>query len=262
MDLAMPGELGTAYTSFSQKARAITEGWGKNELFCPNCSSDRLDPLPNNAKAADYSCPQCKVRTQLKGKAGKFGRRISDGEYKTFLGELRAGRTPDLLLVEYHRASWTVSGAVLVPRFALTESAIIARKPLSAKARRAGWQGCNISLDNVPQLARISLVADGVCRRTADVRADYARLRPLDETQRETRGWTLDVLRVVENFGAREFTNADVYAYAPALEQLHPGNRHVTDKIRQQLQVLRDLGLLIHAGRGCWRNVAPAAARW
>jgi type II restriction enzyme len=37
------------------------------------------------------------------------------------------------------------------------------------------------------------------------------------------------------------------------LEKLHPDNRHVKDKIRQQLQVLRDAGLLIHLGRGEWR---------
>jgi Dam-replacing HTH domain len=28
---------------------------------------------------------------------------------------------------------------------------------------------------------------------------------------------------------------------------------YIKDKIRQQLQVLRDLGLLIHLGRGEWR---------
>jgi type II restriction enzyme len=37
------------------------------------------------------------------------------------------------------------------------------------------------------------------------------------------------------------------------LEQLHPDNRHVRDKIRQQLQVLRDLGFLLHVERGVWR---------
>jgi len=37
------------------------------------------------------------------------------------------------------------------------------------------------------------------------------------------------------------------------LEKLHPDNRHVRDKIRQQLQVLRDAGLLLHVERGIWR---------
>jgi type II restriction enzyme len=51
----------------------------------------------------------------------------------------------------------------------------------------------------------------------------------------------------------REFTNEDVYAFARELEKLHPDNRHIRDKIRQQLQVLRDAGLLIHVGSGVWR---------
>jgi hypothetical protein len=52
---------------------------------------------------------------------------------------------------------------------------------------------------------------------------------------------------------ANEFTNEDVYAFTRELEQLHPDNRHVKDEIRQQLQVLRDAKLLIHAGSGLWR---------
>jgi type II restriction enzyme len=36
-------------------------------------------------------------------------------------------------------------------------------------------------------------------------------------------------------------------------EELHPDNRHVKDKIRQQLQVRRDAGLLLHVERGWWR---------
>ncbi len=49
------------------------------------------------------------------------------------------------------------------------------------------------------------------------------------------------------------FTTTDVYAFERELEKLHPDNRHVRDKIRQQLQVLRDLGLLLHVERGVWR---------
>ena len=152
-----------------------------------------------------------------------------------------------------------VRGVVLIPRFALPESAVIPRRPLGPTARRAGWQGCNLSLVNVPPLARIPLVTDGQGRPSTAVRADYARLRPLAETGFGLRGWTLDVLRIVQGFGAAEFTNADVYGHAPELERLHPGNRHVTDKIRQRLQALRELELIEHIGRGRWRNAATPA---
>ncbi|MGO9588081.1 MAG: hypothetical protein ACLP2Y_18035 [Limisphaerales bacterium] len=53
--------------------------------------------------------------------------------------------------------------------------------------------------------------------------------------------------------GRGTFTTADAYAFTRELEQLHPDNRHVRDKIRQQLQVLRDTGLLIHVGPAVWR---------
>ena len=50
-----------------------------------------------------------------------------------------------------------------------------------------------------------------------------------------------------------EFTTADAYAFTRELEKLHPDNRHVKEKIRQQLQELRDRNLLLHIGRNCWR---------
>jgi type II restriction enzyme len=56
-----------------------------------------------------------------------------------------------------------------------------------------------------------------------------------------------------ERARARQFTTADVYTFTRELEKLHPDNRHVKDKIRQQLQVLRDARLLIHVGRGEWK---------
>ena len=95
-------------------------------------------------------------------------------------------------------------------------------------------------------------------------------MKSLGEIKAKERGWTLDVLnairRLVEERGVHaastsqlpstlkrtevrapsEFATADAYAFTRELEKLHSDNRHVRDKIRQQLQVLRDLGLLLH----------------
>jgi type II restriction enzyme len=59
--------------------------------------------------------------------------------------------------------------------------------------------------------------------------------------------------QIVRRLRKPEFTNADVYAFERELEQLHPDNRHIRDKIRQQLQVLRDTGFLVQPERGLWR---------
>jgi type II restriction enzyme len=75
----------------------------------------------------------------------------------------------------------------------------------------------------------------------------------LDELILPEAGWTLDVLNAVRALGKAEFTTAEAYAFAPELEKIHPDNRHVKDKIRQQLQVLRNMGLLHHVERGMWR---------
>jgi type II restriction enzyme len=85
------------------------------------------------------------------------------------------------------------------------------------------------------------------------VRNSYNRLRPLEKLQVEKRGWTLDVLQVVQSLGKTDFSLADVYAHTNALARLHSKNAHVRDKIRQQLQVLRDLGLLDFLGSGSYR---------
>jgi len=49
------------------------------------------------------------------------------------------------------------------------------------------------------------------------------------------------------------FSTSDVYAFERELAELHPDNEHVKEKIRQQLQELRDRNLLLHIGRNCWR---------
>jgi type II restriction enzyme len=62
------------------------------------------------------------------------------------------------------------------------------------------------------------------------------------------------VLNVVRSLNRKEFLLQDVYAFAGQLQKLHPGNRHVPDKIRQQLQILRDLGFVEFLGRGRYRG--------
>jgi len=109
----------------------------------------------------------------------------------------------------------------------------------------------------------------------SEVREKFKRVKPLKDISVNQRGWTLDVLNIVRRVvsegralrdpnisnksGARgtrpsdSFMTADAYAFTRELKKLHPDNRHVRDKIRQQLQVLRDAGLLLHIGRGEWR---------
>jgi len=166
---------------------------------------------------------------------------------------IKENRTPNLFALHYRLDTWKVVNALLIPQFAFPLSAIQKRKPLAATARRAGWVGCNILLGAIPKDAQIPIIANGVAVPPKQVREQYARIRPLKSLRPEQRGWTLDVLNAVRSLNKREFSLADVYGLDSELAALHPANRHVRPKIRQQLQILRDLDLLTFLGSGSYR---------
>jgi len=66
-------------------------------------------------------------------------------------------------------------------------------------------------------------------------------------------GWTRDVLDVVDSLQKKRFTLDEVYESEHKLAKKHPANHFVREKIRQQLQVLRKLGVLAFLGDGQYR---------
>jgi type II restriction enzyme len=254
VDLHLPTAGLARYKSASQRARIGTESWGATNFFCPACESPRLRSAPQGTAAIDHVCPACGSPFQLKSQSKPFGTRIVDAAYSEMKRAILEDRTPNLFVLHYDLDTWAVRTVLLVPHFAFALSGVERRKPLALPARRARWVGCNILLDKIPVHARIPIVSAGTPRAPREVRCSYNRLRPLEKLHVEKRGWTLDVLQVVQSLGKTEFTLADVYTHAGALAKLHPNNAHVRDKIRQQLQVLRDLGLLEFLGSGSYAS--------
>lgn len=254
MNLSMTSALADAYKSGSQRAGKVTEAWGAENFYCPHCSSPKLDWLKPNTKASDYRCPVCGYWYQLKSKKTQLGNTMADGAYRAMMEAIQNDQTPNFFYMQYDPETWNVKNILLIPHFAISPSAVMKRNPLSISARRAGWVGCNISLRNIPQSVKIPVVYESAVIPLADVRRKYRKAqKQVDGLTVGQRGWRLDVLRIVQSFGREEFSTADVYAFERELEKLHPDNKHIRDKIRQQLQVLRDAGLLLHAGRSVWR---------
>jgi type II restriction enzyme len=253
MDLCLPTKGLEKYKSGSQRARVSTEPWGEANLYCPACESPKINSLPTGTQAVDFSCPACASRYQLKSSANKFGNRVIDGAYAPMHRAITADQTPNMFFLHYKLPQLTVESVLLIPRFAFSLSCVEKRPPLSSKAVRAGYVGCYFVLDRIPQDARIPIVQNARPVDSSQVRRAYAKIRSLETITVEKRGWTLDVLQVVQSLSKLEFALADVYAHSGALAKLHPNNAHVRDKIRQQLQVLRDLGLLKFLGDGSYR---------
>jgi hypothetical protein len=254
MDLRLPTHFGQGYKSPSQLARRITEPWGAENLYCCACHSDRLDAEENNAQVSDFLCPQCVERYQLKSQSKKLGGRILGSNYQKMLDAILGNRSPNFFLLHYQLPEWMVRNLLVIPRFAISPSVIIRRKPLSVSARRSNWTGYVLNVALIPGSAKIPLIVEGSEIPRNTVREQYARIAKIQALKPEQRGWTLDVLRCIESLPNEIFTNDDIYAFEPELTKLYPSNRHIRDKIRQQLQVLRDRGLLKPVARGVWQR--------
>ena len=159
------------------------------------------------------------------------------------LRAIRSDRVPNLIVLQYS-PEWLIKNVLLIPRVFFSEGVIEKRPPLGPKARRAGWVGCNILLDRIPRDGKISVVANGSVVAEQHVREEFSRIRKLAEVPPSLRGWTLEVLAAVRRLEKPRFSLQELYELEPYLQGIHPRNRNVRPKIRQQLQVLRDLGLI------------------
>lgn len=246
------------YRGPTQNASALSEGWAAAHLFCPACGAERLRQLPNNSPVGDFVCHACAEEFELKAKAGGLGRSIPDGAYGAMMRRLSERNNPSLFAMSYDPGARAVTDLIVVPRHFFTADIIQARKPLSPTARRAGWQGCNILIGQVPTSGRIPLIARGAHVPKGEVLDRWRATLFLKDASLNARGWMLAVMKAVEAVGRPEFTLDDVYAREAALSALYPDNRNVRPKIRQQLQVLRDRGWLeFTERRGTYRRVTP-----
>jgi len=249
MRLELNLNLAEGYKSPSQRARRVTEGWFADNMYCPACPSGHVVQTRDNTRVVDFVCPGCGAEFQLKAKGGPFGRRLRDAAYEPMMERVLDNRSPHFAFLRYDRAEWYVRKLLLVPGHFITPAAIERCKPLTRTARRAGWVGCNILLDAIAPDGRLAAVSECRAVEAAEVRRKWGRFTWLARQKLEARGWAADVLRCVRTLGDREFALQEMYAFEQELGAAHPNNRNIRAKIRQQLQILRDQGVLKFLGR-------------
>jgi len=246
-------ETQSPYSSGSQSARAWTERWVSDWVYCPNCGHQKIKPFPNNSPVADFFCNACNEEYELKSQKTAFKKKVLDGAYDKKCERLAASNNPNLFLLNYDLKQLSVVNLLIVPKHFFVPKIIEKRKPLAATARRAGWIGSNILLHQIPDAGKIFVLKNGVPQPKDTVLAEWKRTLFLRSESLEARGWLIEVMKCVESLGKREFEIDDVYAFDQHLSRLYPGNQNVRPKIRQQLQYLRDRGYLDFMRRGYYR---------
>lgn len=254
MNLLLNSKLADEYTSSSQKIRVLTEDWVDRQVYCPNCGHLDIEKYGNNKPVADFFCFNCKEDYELKSKKDFIGTKIVDGAYRTMIERLQNTNNPNFFLLNYDLHNFSVLNFLVIPKHFFIPDIIEKRIALSQTARRAGWIGCNILLQNIPQTGKIFFVKNQQIEPKENVIANWQKTLFLrEEKEISAKGWLLDVMRCVDKLGKKEFTLDEIYAFENELALLHPENRHIKDKIRQQLQFLRDKGYLEFVESGKYR---------
>ena len=149
----------------------------------------------------------------------------------------------------------SVTDLIFVPKFFFTLDIIEKRKPLSENARRAGWTGCNILYEKIPEQGKIDIIRDGKEIEIEKILNSYSQTKKLQTENINLRGWLLDILNCVNKIKSETFTLQEIYRYADFLKEKHFENKNIEAKIRQQLQFLRDKGFIEFIGRGKYRKL-------
>lgn len=243
------------YHSNSQIARILTENWVKDNMYCPRCGETRIKHFENNRPVADFFCPNCHNEYELKSKDGNLGHKVSDGAYSTMIDRITSNNNPDFFFMSYSKNEMKVKDLILVPKHFFVPDIIEKRNPLSPTARRAGWIGCNILVDKIPNQGIINIISNGNIADIKDVVKMVNKSNQLAINIINGRGWLMDILHCINIIPTKEFTLNEIYKFEKELHIKYPKNNNIKPKIRQQLQFLRDRGVIEFLGDGRYMKI-------
>src|SRR5574344_720462 len=150
MDLKFNLEIAEKYHSRTQIARVLTEDWVGRNIYCPICGRPIIHHYENNRPVADFYC-DCGSDFELKSKCsadGNIGKKVADGEYHTMISRITSLANPNFFFLSYD--NYYVNNIFMVPNHFFVPEIIEKREPLAATACRAGWEGCNILINEIP----------------------------------------------------------------------------------------------------------------
>jgi type II restriction enzyme len=253
MNLNLYSTIAENYDSNSQKIRVLTENWVSQYVYCPSCGNS-VNGYENNKPVADFYCSKCNEDYELKSKKDKLGKKIVDGAYSTMIERLQSDSNPNFFFLNYDKSNYQVDNFIVIPKHFFIPKIIEKRKPLSSTARRAGWVGCNILLETIPESGKIFYIKDGQVESKDKVLEDWNKTLFLKGSKNiQAKGWLLDTMQCIEKLGKNSFHLNDLYNFEKYLQLKYPDNNNIQAKIRQQLQILRDNNYLSFESRGKYR---------
>ncbi len=253
MSINLYSTIADGFNSNSQKIRVLTENWVNEYIYCPSCGNN-ISEYKNNKPVADFYCDKCNEDYELKSKKDKMGKKIVDGAYSTMIKRLQSDSNPNFFFLNYDKISLDVTNFIVIPKHFFIPEIIEKRKPLSPTAKRAGWIGCNILLDTIPESGKIFYIKDGQKENKDKILNSWNKTIFLKQsTNLQSKSWLLDIIKCIDKLNKNNFNLSDIYQFEKYLKLKHPENNNIQAKIRQQLQLLRDKEYLQFESRGKYK---------
>ena len=141
--------------------------------------------------------------------------------------------------------------AVIPKHFFVPE--IIVKRNQGIK-NRPNYIMCSIDLTKIPKSGKIFYIKNRKIENKNKILENWNKTLFLRKSKEiESKGWILDIMKCIDKLEKNEFTLNEIYTFENLLSQKYINNRHIKDKIRQQLQFLRDKNYLKFIGRGKYK---------
>ncbi len=253
MKIIFDTKIAQSYKSNSQKIRVLSESWVDNEIFCPNCGCN-VSSYENSRPVADFYCSSCKEDYELKSKKNGMGKKILDGAYKTMIERLQSANNPNFFFLNYDIKNYEVLNFVVIPKHFFVPEIIIKRN--QGIKDRPSYIMCSIDLTRIPKSGKIFYIKNKKIESKEKVLKNWSKTLFLRKSKKaELKGWILDIMKCIDRLEKNEFTIDEMYSFENLLSQKYTNNKHIKDKIRQQLQFLRDKNYLKFTGKGKYKLI-------
>ncbi len=156
-DLIAQITLNNNWKNESRIVGEASEEYVKNNIKCIRCNNINFEKCKTNEKSKDLICISCNQKYQIKAKCAtqkQINSIINKNTFKTIGGEYlttlnNIDQNIDYLIILYEKKSYKIQKILYIKNEYINQQCIIPRNPLSANAKRAGWQGCNIVFSNI-----------------------------------------------------------------------------------------------------------------
>jgi type II restriction enzyme len=156
-DIVFRIKINSGWNSESRIVGEACEEYVKNNVKCIRCNFNNFSKCKTNEKSKDLICANCNQKYQIKAKCASQSQinnikcynkiKMIGGEYSITLSNIN--ENIDYIIVLYEKQSYKINNILYANNEFINNECIIPRKPLSISARRAGWQGCYILLNNI-----------------------------------------------------------------------------------------------------------------